>query len=664
MEDTSLSSITKLLENLEKKNFDFRFPEEPADSNQQILNTGLNRIITELGDGYIYKAFIGQTKDVVSKLDMDGNYLFASESASSLLGFTPQELVGTSAYSYIHEDDLARIKSTHKDVFFDGDNVQSIEYRFKTKNGNYVWVESRGLVLKTADKDQILRLTRDISKRKEIEQLLTESNQKIKKIFEVSPIGMAMVSMDGMWLDVNNSLLNILGYSKEELLQKNFQEITYSEDLDKDLLLAQKLKDNRTSYTVEKRYIRKDGEIVWTILSVVIVKSEEDKPLYFLAQIEDITETKFKIHELQKREQELTRFKKAVDYSFNHIIITDIDGVILFANKAAEKMTGYTFAEMKQNTPRLWGRQMPKVFYDKMWETIKIEKKPFHGEVKNKRKNGELYTALASISPILDDFNEIIGFLGIEEDITKIKELDKMKSEFLSIAAHQLRSPLGSMRWHMDLLNDGSLGELSDKAKESVKICLETNIHLLKLVNDLLDITRIEERRVVDNPQNTDIKLIMETIFQNNKPELANKKITLNVDISQTLPIIVIDKERLTEVLENLINNATKYNKVGGNINVSVTSESEFINIQIADTGIGIPIEALSKITAKFYRAENALKSEIRGSGLGLYVVKAYTESWGGNIFITSEENVGSTITLKIPLKPINNVLDTNLKTN
>lgn len=152
---------------------------------------------------------------------------------------------------------------------------------------------------------------------------------------------------------------------------------------------------------------------------------------------------------------DLLKFKLAVENSSNHIIITDVDGKILYANKAAEAVTGYSKNEMIGQRPSLWGNQMGQEYYKNFWHVIKNEKKTFVGEVNNKRKNGEQYIAAVSISPVLDEKGVIKFFVGIERDITKEKEIDRAKTEFVSIAAHQLRTPLAIIRWYGEMLLGG-----------------------------------------------------------------------------------------------------------------------------------------------------------------------------------------------------------------
>ncbi|OGK35738.1 hypothetical protein A3F60_00385 [Candidatus Roizmanbacteria bacterium RIFCSPHIGHO2_12_FULL_39_8] len=194
---------------------------------------------------------------------------------------------------------------------------------------------------------------------------------------------------------------------------------------------------------------------------------------------------------------DLYKYKLAVESSSNHIVFTDKNGYILYANKAAEILTGYSFAEMKGKTPRLWGGLMPKEFYAKMWKTLKEEKKPFVGEIKNRRKKGETYTAIARISPLLDKNRQLLGFVATEEDISErviyednLRELYNTKTQFIAIASHQLRTPQGIIKWSIELLLADKDLHLNPQQMQLFNQIAKANKQMIALIDTLLKITR------------------------------------------------------------------------------------------------------------------------------------------------------------------------------
>jgi PAS domain S-box-containing protein len=362
---------------------------------------------------------------------------------------------------------------------------------------------------------------------------------------------------------------------------------------------------------------------------------------------------------------DLEKFKLAVDGVSDHIVITDKEGIILYANKAVEKITGFSNLEVvgkKAGNKDLWGGLMPKIFYEQMWKTIKTDKKVFSGEVSNKRKNGEKYISIASISPILDQKGSVMFFVGIERDITHEKEIDKMKTDFISLASHQLRTPLSAMRWFSEMLLSGDAGKLNKEQTEFVKNIEQVNLRMTDLINSLLNISRIESGKIVIDPELVDLKKIFEIELAELDNQLKDKKQTVKIEIEKDLPKVFVDAKLISEVCKNLLTNAIKYSLLSGTINVEIYKKEKDVVFKISDKGIGIPKISQSKIFERFYRAENALKTETEGTGLGLYLVKTVIESSGGKVWFESVENKGSSFYFSLPLleakkEIVNNVI-------
>lgn len=343
----------------------------------------------------------------------------------------------------------------------------------------------------------------------------------------------------------------------------------------------------------------------------------------------------------------------ALDNASDHVIITDPDGIILYVNKAAEKLTGYSQGEMIGNRPSLWGNQMPKEFYEKMWKTIKVDKKDFEGQITNKRKNGEEYVAAATISPVLDKNSNVAFFVGIERDITKEKELDKAKSEFISLASHQLRTPLGIIKWYIEALKEDDLIRQNPQmAEDYLDEVYNSNERLIKLVADLLDVSRLDQSRVKNEPVSIDILEFIKTVIEQLEIEAAEKEIEITLTKTPgSLPKLNIDQERFREVLENLISNAVKYTDQSGQVEVTVNSDGNNLQVDVKDNGMGIAKADQPKIFTRFFRSSAAAKKDPSGAGLGLYIVQSYIEGWGGKVWFESIEGKGTTFHFSLPLR-------------
>lgn len=352
---------------------------------------------------------------------------------------------------------------------------------------------------------------------------------------------------------------------------------------------------------------------------------------------------------------ELEKFKMAVDHASDQIVITDTQGMVIYANKATETITKYKISEaLGKKAGSLWGGLMEKNFYENMWKVIKEEKKNFVGEITNKRKNGEKYITETHISPIVNEKNEVLFFVSIERDISRIKEIDKEKTEFVSIASHALRTPLGISKWYLEeIQNEGYMKDATAKAKSYFKEVSRNNERLLSLVRNLLSVSRIDQGKIKDYPTTVDAIKLIKQLMADMHIVASKNHIVLHLDIkSHEIPSMNIDQRRLHEVVENLVSNAIKYDSPHGKVYVTVDKVSNRLFISVKDTGIGISEEDQKKLFTKFFRSEKAVSSNTEGTGLGLYVIKSYIEGWGGKIEVKSQEGKGAIFSVEIPFNP------------
>lgn len=362
-------------------------------------------------------------------------------------------------------------------------------------------------------------------------------------------------------------------------------------------------------------------------------------------------------------EKNLEIFKQGVEGASDHIVITDTEGIVLFANKSVERITGYGQEEIigkKAGSKELWGGLMPKEFYKQLWKAIKVDKVPFSGEVTNKRKNGEVYTANATIIPILDRYGKILFFLGIERDITKEKEIDREKTEFVSLASHQLKTPLSSIKWYLEILLDKENTNLTKEQISYIKELDYENERLINTVNALLNVSRINEGTFFISPEKADLVKITKEIIAENKARIAEKNTTIIEKFDKNEIQLRIDKNLTKIVIENLVTNAIKYSgkngivELGIKYNPKTSLYGKGILITVKDNGIGIRNEDKSKIFTKLFRADNARQMVSDGIGLGLYSIKNIIEKAGGKIWFESEINHGSTFFVFLPESDMN----------
>ncbi len=351
---------------------------------------------------------------------------------------------------------------------------------------------------------------------------------------------------------------------------------------------------------------------------------------------------------------------QAVHDSKNHVIITDANGQIIFANRTAEINTGFTFDEMKGNTPRLWGGLMPAEFYSSFWHK-KYEVNGFDGEIVNRKKNGEIYYVITHISPITSDSGVVIGYIGTEEDITKEKKLDKAKTEFLSLASHQLRTPLSTINWYCEMLLAGDAGPVNSKQKLFLQEAYGGSQRMVQLVSALLNVSRIETGTYMVEPERVDVVKLVRSVLDESKPKIDDKKLVVKLE-KEDIPEMMLDPNLTTMIFQNLLTNSVKYTPEWGTVVISLkilhkadkslgmVVDADSLLVRVQDNGMGIPKNQQEEVFTKLFRADNVRRADTEGTGLGLYLIKSLINQSGGNIWFESEEGKGTIFFVLLPL--------------
>lgn len=243
---------------------------------------------------------------------------------------------------------------------------------------------------------------------------------------------------------------------------------------------------------------------------------------------------------------------------------------------------------------------------------------------------------------------------ALQKELDKTKELDRQKSEFLSIAAHQLRTPMSGLKWALELMLDGDFGKITEEQKHHLKNSLQNSDRMIRLINDLLDVTKIEEQEFLYKYQNINIADVLNQTLADLNANINKKKIKINIIKETILPLISIDREKMRIALNNLIDNSVKYSPEGKSVDISLKHENNSIKIAVKDYGYGIPKNQTNQVFSKFYRGSNILKIETDlstiGTGLGLFLAKDIINKHGGDISFKSEENKGTTFYITLPL--------------
>ena len=347
------------------------------------------------------------------------------------------------------------------------------------------------------------------------------------------------------------------------------------------------------------------------------------------------------------------------------IFMLDSSGHVASWNKGAQKLKGYTPSEiigkhfstfytaedMRRNKP---ARELEKAIQDGRIED----------EYWRVRKDGSRFWANVVITALRDDDGELVGFAKVTRDLTdrkshevalkktnaELKALNDAKNEFIAIASHQLRTPATGVKQFLGLLIEGYAGDLTKTQEQFLQRAYDTNSRQIELVNSLLRVAQLDAGKVVLFKRSTDIAGMISEIAEEMKGTVEARHQTMRVEAAAEKPVpAVVDPARFRMVLENLMDNASKYTPDGGAITVCADIQNGELCVSVHDTGVGIAAESQSKLFTKFSRIPNSLSDTVDGSGLGLYWVKKIVELHDGVIEVMTNDGEGSTFTLRLP---------------
>jgi len=358
----------------------------------------------------------------------------------------------------------------------------------------------------------------------------------------------------------------------------------------------------------------------------------------------------------QLLESEQSRIQSLVESLSNGVVMFDLDQKVTMSNPFAQRVTGlpaqgFFLSELTKLFvgAKVADKESFLAFEEKINETLRTGKALNIEEANISRFSYEIY-----ITPVRDYEKKIIGGALILHDITHIKEIDQMKTEFVSIASHQLRTPLTPLRLFSEMLLSEEAGKLNPKQREYVDTIQKSAKRMIVLVNDLLNVSRLETGRLKVEPVPTDIVKFIQGVVDELTPTINNEKCEIMFNKpKEKLQKINIDLILMRQVIHNLLTNAIRYSPEKGSIiTIDIKVEASDYLVSVRDNGIGIPKDIQSRVFEKFFRADNAIKTETEGSGLGMYVAKMVMEASGGKLWFESPpqgEDHGTIFYVSIP---------------
>lgn len=350
------------------------------------------------------------------------------------------------------------------------------------------------------------------------------------------------------------------------------------------------------------------------------------------------------------------------------LMVIDRNGKVQLINKAGRLILG-----MEHDTPL--GVDFTKLItaFDATGHAIPQGKRPIEIALKQGKtisktvyyvhKSGKTFPAQVNVSPIIQN-EEVIGVIELFRDVTKDFELDKAKSEFVALASHQLRTPLSAVNWFGEMLLNGDAGALTPQQEEYIREIYDGNNRMIKLINDLLDVSRMDLGRLINMPTQVSIPGVIKSIHRELEQDIVQKELGFIEQVNSHIPDVYADEKLIRIIVQNLVSNAVKYTPNKGRVEVTLRmaqksdfeyshkkySKDDFLVFIVKDTGYGIPKVQQDKVFQKLFRADNVRRLDVEGTGLGLYMVKEVAEEIGGEIRFESMESIGTTFFVLIPI--------------
>ncbi len=336
-----------------------------------------------------------------------------------------------------------------------------------------------------------------------------------------------------------------------------------------------------------------------------------------------------------------------IDSLSDGILVTDELGKIILYNQLAETLLGITGKAALGKPVRDHIRNDVLVGLITKILTLNM---PYHAEEVCLMDTGNARLRV-HVNPVRDTNGLLIGSVTLLHDVAQLSAIDKIKSNFLSMVSHQLKSPLSSTLLQTSILLDGIVGEISEKQRDLLQKVRTRIKGMVALIHDILDVCYIEEGGYLKQIEHLDLTEILQRTVELMQPQAQDKNIALHVKTEDHLPLIIGNKSSVEAMFINLISNAIKYTPSGGQVNVEMSENAQNVQIDVSDTGIGVEDEDFPRIFDKFYRVRSEITKNISGTGLGLSIVKSVVDAHRGAINVESKVGKGTTFTVLLPIR-------------
>lgn len=547
----------------------------------------------------------------------------------------------------VHPDDL-KVSVEKCNTAFAKREAFDMEFRLRRADGSYGWIADTGIPRFTDDGkfEGYIGYCWDITERKQTEQKLQQSERELTTILDNLPLMMFLKETDELrFRHLNRAGEELLGIRREEMLGKNDYDFFTKEQADFFTSKDREVIAAGVTIDIPEEAIETPAGTRILHTRKTVITDSNGKPIYLLGLSEDITDEK-------RTRDELARFKTTLDQTQDCVFMFSVETLQYFyVNQGASFLVGYTPDELLQMHPyelnsRLKSEEDFKAFARPLLDGSKLS---LTFETEYHCKDGTLVPVEVILQHITHE-NQAPRFVAMVRDITERKKIDRMKNEFISTVSHELRTPLTSIRGSLGLIAGGATGDLPEQMAQMLHIASNNTDRLLFLINDILDIQKIESGQMHFEFKPLSVMSLLEQAIEANAAYAEQYKVRFV--ITQHLDDIQLqaDQARLMQVMNNLMSNAAKFSPQGSAVELAAELDGESVIISVTDHGEGIPEEFQPSLFEQFTQSDASDSRQKGGTGLGLYIVKAIIEKHQGEVNFSTSIGKGTTMRIRLPL--------------
>ena len=599
-----------------------------------------------------FKGIFFNSPDIVALTDIHGKIQEINRVAE---GYNKEEVLGTNFSDYLNQNQKEKFIAAVNEAIKTGKQTGYEVTIVSPAGTSAIWYNRISVIMVNNKPTGLVINCTDITKRKNALDRVKESEEEFRTFFDFDLSGNFISNVEGKILLSNKRFRDIFGFKNEEEVINTSVTSIYKNPRDRQLLIDRILKEKKIE-NFDMEMLRRDGKVIHVLANILGQFNEKGELERLLGYINDVTEQKLAYEKIK-------HLSAAIEQSPTSIVITDTEGNIQYANPKCLEINGYTTEELIGKNPRIFkSGDKPPEDYKELWKTLKAGGE-WRGEFHNKKKNGELYWEFASISPIKNEKGEVTNYLAVKEDITdrkkteqeliaakeKAEEINKIKSNFFSNMSHELRTPLSGILGFTELLKEEIQDSEHRRMLDSIHL---SGQRLLETLNKILQISKIESEKLIPKLERVYIPFFIQLIIAEFEATTVTKGLYIKLNYEYDNLYANVDREMFRTILTNLFSNAIKFTPSGGitiNCKSIIENEESRLIIDVKDTGIGISKEDQAIIFEEFRQASEGLSRLYEGTGIGLTIVKKYTQLMGGTISVQSEIGKGTLFTLTFP---------------